>query len=70
MFRDVSYLRYVVGSDEESNISNELDLKMLNTKDRHYAEIKANANFNGQSISVLYKQEDMKVTYEFNPDNL
>ena len=70
MLDDLDCLSYVVGNEQLDNINREIKYKMLNTKDRQYAEIKANANFSGLSIPVRYKEEDKKARCEFNPDNI
>lgn len=48
MLSDLACLTVIAGLDERSRIDRELKDKLLNTKDRIYAEIKANANFSGQ----------------------
>lgn len=55
----------IIGMEERSKITAELHSKILNTKDRHYANIKVNSNFSGQTISI--KREDRKLTCDFNP---
>lgn len=69
VLNDSSCLAYIVGIEEEIKIGRELETKLLNTRDRHYADIKSNANFSGQAIPVPYKDEDMKSSCSFNPDN-
>lgn len=46
---DLSCLLSVVGVHEKSKLNRQLNEKMLNTKDRLYADMKANANFSGQA---------------------
>jgi hypothetical protein len=66
---DMDCLNFIVGIDEQIKIRKELESKMLNTKERHYAEIKSNANFSGQSFTVPIAEEDQKSLCSFNPDN-
>lgn len=60
----------IVGIDTGANIVRELKSKLLNTKDRLYAEIKANANFSGQSYRLPNTPEGEKALCAFNPDSL
>lgn len=59
----------IVGLEEETKISAKLDVKFLNTKERHYAEIKTNANFSGQSYEMPKSGEE-KLLCDFDPDSL
>lgn len=60
----------IIGIDAGANIVRELKSKLLNTKDRLYAEIKANANFSGQSYRLPHTPEGEKALCAFNPDSL
>jgi hypothetical protein len=59
----------IVGLDDGAKLIKELDTKLLNTKDRLYAETKANSNFSGQSYQ-LPEIEEEKSLCSFNPDSL
>lgn len=64
---NLTCLGAIAGSDEGVKIDSALKAKLLNTKDRLYAEIKANANFSGQAWSYPI---DEKALCNFNPDEL
>ena len=64
---DLTCLRVIAGFDERGRLSRELNSKLLNTKDRLYADVKANANFSGQAWSYPI---DAKALCSFNPDEL
>lgn len=65
---DLSCLSYTVGLDQKIRLSKDLISKTLNTKDRHYAKIKASANFSGQSWVLPKTPEEEKSLCSFNPD--
>lgn len=67
---DRTCLKYILGIDERSRLTRELETKLLNTKDRLYADIKANANFSGQAWDAPSSPEEEKALCSFNPDNL
>lgn len=48
MLDDLTCLDYVVGTNVGEKLAREMKSMFLNTKDRIYAEIKANGNFSGQ----------------------
>ena len=52
MLDDLTCLDYVVGTSVGEKLAREMKSMFLNTKDRIYAEIKANANFSGQSWNL------------------
>ena len=59
----------ILGLDEGAKAIRVLKAKLLNTKDRLYTEIKANANFSGQSWDLPSTPEAKKALCEFNPDS-
>lgn len=67
---DAICLSSIVGIDQKSKLNRELDSKLLNTKDRLYAEIKANANFSGQAWELPNSAEGEKALCAFAPDSL
>lgn len=60
----------ILGIDAGAIIVRELKSKLLNTKDRLYAEMKANSNFSGQSYRLPSTPEGEKALCAFNPDSL
>lgn len=69
MLSDLDCLIYTSGIDQAIKIERDLKSIFLNTKERHYAEIKSNANFSGQNSSLPVAEEDQKATCSFNTDN-
>lgn len=57
-----------ISIDAKSMLMNELSTRMLNTKDRLYADIKSNSNFSGQGITLPNNQEEEKSHCDFDPD--
>ncbi|MDD4974022.1 MAG: hypothetical protein PHY93_06705 [Bacteriovorax sp.] len=66
---DAICLSSIVGIDQKSKLNRELDSKLLNTKNRLYADMKANANFSGQAWDLPNTPEERKALCAFNPDN-
>jgi len=66
---DLTCLRVIVGVDQKSKLSDDLNKKLLNTKDRLYADIKANANFSGQAWELPSTNEEKAALCSFNPDS-
>lgn len=66
---DLICLSSIVGLDQKSKLRRELDTQLLNTKDRLYANLKANANFSGQAWELPGTDEEKKALCSFNPDN-
>lgn len=60
----------IVGTDAGAKMIRELKSKLLNTKDRLYAEIKANSNFSGQAYESPNTPEGDTALCTFNPDSL
>lgn len=69
VLNDVTCLDAIVGIEEGAKLERELESKLLNTKDRLYADIKSNANFSGQLWSLPSTPEDKKALCSFNPDS-
>lgn len=67
---DLTCAFYTVGVDAAAKLKRELKSKILNTKDRHYADIKVSANFSGQSHDLPSTPEEEKALCAFNPDSL
>lgn len=63
--RSMSCMTYLVGLDQKMRLKNLLKEKALNTKDRLYAEIKANEHFSGQGLSVSIDPEYTKSQCDF-----
>ena len=61
---------FINGIDEGARVSREMKERYLNTKDRLYAEIKANANFSGQAYESPNTPEGNKQLCAFDPDSL
>lgn len=68
LLNDLNCIEYIAGIEQGINIENEIATKILNTKDRHYADIRANANLSGLHWSIPRKDEDRRATCSFNPD--
>lgn len=66
---DAICLSSIVGIDQKSKLNRELDSKLLNTKDRLYADNKANANFSGQAWDLPNTPEGKKALCAFDPDS-
>lgn len=64
-----SCLSFVVGSESNTKIANEFETRLLNTKDRLYASMRASDNFSGETI-ILPRIEEEKALCDFNIDNL
>ncbi|MDO9183960.1 MAG: hypothetical protein Q7U04_16205, partial [Bacteriovorax sp.] len=60
----------IVGLDAGAKLGRELESKLLNTKDRLYSDIKADANFSGQAYESPITPEGDKALCAFNPDSL
>lgn len=67
---DLFCLTAIVGFNEKVKLRRNLKAKMLNTKDRHYAEIKSNGNFSGQGGVIPNTPEEQKAFCAFTPDSL
>jgi hypothetical protein len=66
---DRTCLKFIVGLDERIRLTREFESKILNTKDRLYAEVKANANFSGQAWDSPGSSDEEKALCNFDPDN-
>lgn len=62
-------LSLIIGIDKKSQLNRELESKLLNTKDRLYADIKSNANFSGESYD-LPRDEERPALCDFKPSNI
>ncbi len=58
----------IMNPDVGHKLIKDLDSRLLNTKDRLEADIKANANFSGQAYELPGETEDGKARCSFNPD--
>lgn len=70
ILNDSSCLKHIVGIQKRNKLLNELELKLLNTKDRLYADVKANSNFSGQLWEAPSGQDAEKALCGFDPDNI
>lgn len=61
---------FINGLDEGFKLSQIIKSKLLNTKSRLYAEVKANANFSGQTYESPNTIEGDKQLCTFDPDSL
>jgi len=61
-------LKFIIGINERMKLSRDLESKILNTKDRIYADTKANANFSGQVWEAPNGHEEEKALCIFDPD--
>jgi hypothetical protein len=59
----------IMDPDVGHKLIKDLDSKLLNTKDRLEADIKANANFSGQAYELPGTTEEEKARCSFNPDS-
>ena len=67
---ELAIIENKTSADDGHKLIKDLDLKLLNTKDRLEADIKANANFSGQSYRLPNTVEEDKARCAFNPDSL
>ena len=59
----------IINPEDGYKLIKDLDSKLLNTKDRLEADIKANANFSGQAYELPKTIEEGKARCSFNPDD-
>lgn len=69
VLNNTSCLFFVIGLDTGAKLIREIESKLLNTKDRLYAEIKSNENFSGQAYELPRTAEEEKALCSFNPDS-
>jgi hypothetical protein len=62
-------LAFILGTRNKAVIRKKIEGQLHNTKNRLYANIKANENFSGQSYELPGTLEEEKATCDFNPDN-
>ncbi|MEK6628160.1 MAG: hypothetical protein AABY53_06000 [Bdellovibrionota bacterium] len=67
LFRAIDCLQYILGIDEGFKLYKQMDSQILNTDARIRSEIKANANFNGQTVMA---RDELKTDCDFDPDIL
>jgi hypothetical protein len=61
---------FIAGHDQSNRNINAIRLKLLNTKDRLYADIKSDSNFSGEIYRIASDEESEKALCKFNPDTL
>jgi len=66
---DMVCMASIIGANETYKMISEINAKLLNTKNRHYAEIKSNSNYSGQTWELPNTPEAEKALCSFNPDN-
>lgn len=66
---DLTCLDYTMGIDEGDAFRQKLKSKVLNTKDRHYADIKASDNFSGEGWTLPNTPEKKRALCAFNPES-
>lgn len=68
VLNDTTCLLTINGVNEGVKLMRGLESKLLNTKDRLYADLKSNANFSGESWRLPNTPEGKKALCSFNPD--
>ncbi|WP_408096154.1 hypothetical protein ACJVC5_14035 [Peredibacter sp. HCB2-198] len=58
-------LAAILGGSEQMKLTNELNKRLINTKDRIYAELNASSNFSGQVYSLAVTLEEEKSLCDF-----